>query len=146
LIANPLPRQADRDQPLKASNTASDDRAARDTGTEAKVAQKHTEALSAMPFRARVRVGDGVRIERDEIRYPSRGTWPQFNERTGTVVEINTDRLHPHLTEFVSFGKVSPRSDGRARFSYDGASVAWFKAYELVLASAVERLQEVTGG
>jgi ribosomal protein L21E len=38
-----------------------------------------------------VNLGDRVRIERDEIRYPSKGTWPQFRGRTGTVVEVNAD-------------------------------------------------------
>ena len=37
---------------------------------------------------------------------PSKGTWPQFRGRTGTVVEIN-------LGEYgVVFGKASPREDG----------------------------------
>jgi ribosomal protein L21E len=34
-------------------------------------------------------IGDRVRIERDETRYPSKGTWPRFRGKTGTVVEIN---------------------------------------------------------
>lgn len=29
-------------------------------------------------------IGDRVRIERNETRYPSKGTWPQFRGRTGT--------------------------------------------------------------
>lgn len=45
-------------------------------------------------------VGDRVRIERDETRHPSRGTWPWFRGKTGTVVEINRDRKRPHLTEY----------------------------------------------
>lgn len=78
-------------------------------------------------------VGDRVRIDRDEVRYPSRGTWPRFRGKTGTVVEINTDRDHPHLTEYgVVFGKVTPRSDGRGAFSWSGnESQTWFKVYEL---------------
>ena len=61
-----------------------------------------------------MKVGDRVRIARDETRYPSRGTWPQFRRRTGTIIEVNTDRNHPHLTEYgVAFGKVTPRTDGR---------------------------------
>ncbi len=60
----------------------------------------------------RVNVGDRVRIERDETRYPSKGTWPRFRGRVGTVVEINADRQRPHLTEYgVAFGKVWPRPD-----------------------------------
>jgi ribosomal protein L21E len=37
----------------------------------------------------RLNVGDRVKIQRDETRYPSKGTWPQFRGKTGTVVEIN---------------------------------------------------------
>ena len=52
-------------------------------------------------------IGDRVVIERDETRYRSKGTWPQFRGRTGTVVQIN-------LGEYgVAFGKVTPRTDGR---------------------------------
>jgi hypothetical protein len=48
-----------------------------------------------------------VRIERDETRYRSKGNWPQFRGRTGTVVQAN-------LGEYgVVFGKVTPRTDGR---------------------------------
>jgi hypothetical protein len=74
-------------------------------------------------------VGDRVRIERDETRYPSQGTWPQFRNRTSTVVEINRDHKHPHLTEYgVVFGKTRRRPDG----SLHGDDVTtWFKVYEL---------------
>jgi hypothetical protein len=77
-------------------------------------------------------VGDRVRIERDESRYPSKGTWPQFRGRTGTIVEINVDRKRPHLTEYgVVFGKVSARTDGRGAFNHQDI-VTWFKDYEMV--------------
>jgi hypothetical protein len=78
-------------------------------------------------------VGDSVRIERDESRYPSKGTWPQVDGRTGTVVEINRDREHPERTEWgVAFGTVTRRTDGRGAFNNTGV-VTWFKSYELVL-------------
>jgi ribosomal protein L21E len=35
--------------------------------------------------------GDRVRIERDEALYPSRGSWPQFRGKVGTVVTINRE-------------------------------------------------------
>ena len=58
-----------------------------------------------------MKVGDRVRIARDETRYPPRGTWPQFRGRTGTIIEVNTDRNRPHLTEYgVTFAKVTPRA------------------------------------
>src|SRR5437588_800 len=60
-------------------------------------------------------VGDRVRIERDERRHPSKGTWPQFRGRRGTVVEVTVDRKHPHPTEFgVVCGPLTP-SDWRSR-------------------------------
>ena len=61
-------------------------------------------------------VGDRVRIERDETLYPSKGAWPQFLGRTGTIIEVNVDRKRPRLTEFgVSFGKVTKALDGHRR-------------------------------
>lgn len=61
--------------------------------------------------------GTRVRIQRDETRYPSKGTWPQFRGRTGTIVDINP--VGPGPNEYgVTFSK-SPRAE------------YWFKAYEL---------------
>ena len=75
-------------------------------------------------------IGDRVVIERDETRYPSRGTWPQFRGRTGTVVEINADGKRPHLTEYgVVFG--STRKPNRNSSIAGGAKTVWFKVYEL---------------
>ena len=66
------------------------------------------------------RVGDRVRIERDEAMHPSRGTWRQWRGRTGTVVAINTDR-RPVATEYgVTFG-TRERAD------------AWFLRHELTV-------------
>lgn len=66
---------------------------------------------------SRLTVGTRVRIERDESRYPSRGTWPQFRGKTGTLLEIN--RAGRGATEYgIGFG-AARRTD------------AWFKAYEL---------------
>jgi hypothetical protein len=86
---------------------------------------RRTECLRKAHFPA---VGDRVRIERDETRYPSRGTWPQFRGRTGTVIEVNEDRKRPHLTEYgVVFGATRKRPDG----SLHGDDVTtWFKAHE----------------
>jgi hypothetical protein len=69
-------------------------------------------------------VGDRVRIERDEIDYPSKGTWPQFRGNTGTITQINGNG-----SEFgVVFGNVRIRPDG----SLHGSDVVtWFKIYEL---------------
>jgi hypothetical protein len=69
-------------------------------------------------------IGDRVKIERDETRYPSKGSWGRLRGKTGTVVEIN-------LGEYgVIFGKVTRRTDGRGSFNYQGP-VTWFRSYEL---------------
>jgi hypothetical protein len=83
-------------------------------------------------------VGDRVRIGRDETRYPSRGTWPQFRGRTGTVIEVNADRKRRHLTEYgVVFGATRERPNG----SLAGGGTTWFKVYEMC-ALASERTAE----
>ena len=69
-----------------------------------------------------MRVGDHVRVQRDERLYPSKGTWPQFRGKTGTIIEINRSGMG--ATEYgVGFAKSARTS-------------AWFKAYELVKADA----------
>lgn len=75
-------------------------------------------------------VGDRVVVERDETRFPSKGTWPEFRGRTGTVVEVNEDRKRPHLTEYgVVFVKVRATPTTFGSIS-DGQPV-WFKAHEM---------------
>jgi hypothetical protein len=74
------------------------------------------------------RVGDRVRVGRDEGKYPSKGTWPQFRGRTGTVVGVNADRKRPHLTGWgVSFRAPFKRPDG----SLGSHDITWFKDYEM---------------
>lgn len=85
------------------------------------------------------KVGDVVRVERDESRYPSRGTWPQFRGRVGTVVEVNRDSKRPHLTEYgVVFEQVAEREDRPGNYVYSSFSVTWFKIYELTICTASE--------
>jgi hypothetical protein len=94
-------------------------------------------------------VGDRVRIERDETRYPPRATWPQYRGRAGVVVEINRDRVRPHLTEWgVCFSAVTVRTDGKGALNWDAASVAWFRSHELTLMcrAASERPADGGGG
>lgn len=69
-------------------------------------------------------LGTKVRIERDERRYPSKGTWPQFRGKTGTVVEINLGEIG------VTFGKAYPRPD-RPRVYRSAGPVTWFQPYEI---------------
>jgi hypothetical protein len=63
-------------------------------------------------------VGAKVVIERDETRYPCKGSWPRFRGREGTVVQINDDE------HGVSFNKDLSRPD------------AWFKAHEINVVAA----------
>ena len=88
-------------------------------------------------------VGDRVRIERDEKVYPPRGTWWQLRGKTGTVVEVNTDRKRPHLTEYgVVFRKAPP---GPWRKWWSGGEITWFKLHELTVTSTPTASQRVVG-
>jgi hypothetical protein len=78
-----------------------------------------------------LRAGDTVRVERDETRYPPKGSWRQYSGRTGTVVEVNGHKL-PHLTEYgVAFGWTAPRRDRPEQFQRATTDVAWFQRHEL---------------
>jgi len=73
-----------------------------------------------------------VRIERDETRYPSKGTWPEFRGRTGTVIEINVDRKRPRLTEYgVIFSATRKRPNRPVCAASGEAITTWFKVHEL---------------
>jgi hypothetical protein len=86
-----------------------------------------------------------VRIQRDEARYPSKGTWPRFHGRTGSIVEINVDRKRPHLTKYgVSFNAVRVRTDGRGEVDWRATDVAWFKVYEIVRAAAERHAERLS--
>ncbi|MQA14218.1 MAG: hypothetical protein GEV09_08610 [Pseudonocardiaceae bacterium] len=75
----------------------------------------------AHPFR----VGGRVRIERDEQLYPSKGSWPRYRGRTGTVVELNPTPTRTAPPEIgVSFN-ATPRTD------------AWFQPHELAQMGAL---------
>ncbi len=70
-------------------------------------------------------VGDRVRIERDERRYPPRGSWPRWRGKVGTVAEINDAGLG--AVEYgVIFGAVSYRPNGSMLDSR-----VWFLRHEL---------------
>lgn len=59
-----------------------------------------------------MKIGTKVVVERDESKYPSRGTWPRFRGKKGVV----TGTAH-----------------GEIGVSFDGGPVAdaWFQRYEL---------------
>jgi hypothetical protein len=73
------------------------------------------------------KVGDRVRVERDETRYPSKGTWPRFRGKTGTVVEVNNGPGGP--TEYGVVFRTAPAGPWRKWWS--GGEATWFKLHEL---------------
>ena len=77
------------------------------------------------------KVGDPVRCERDEVMYRSKGTWPRYWGRVGTVVTLNgiDDEIG------VVFGSTCHRPDG----SLSGGLVTWFQPFELRATPAVSR-------
>jgi hypothetical protein len=82
-------------------------------------------------------VGDRVRVQRDETRYRSKGTWPQFRGRVGTVVEINWDKRRPHLTEHGGmFGAIRPRPNGHIAAADGRDFTTWFHPWELCVISS----------
>lgn len=86
-------------------------------------------------MRPTLSVGDEVRIERDETRFPAKGTWSLYRGRVGTLVEVNEGEYA------VVFGKVQRRPDG----SLDGAGKAWFAAHEVVAADAPRTVAAAPG-
>lgn len=73
-------------------------------------------------------VGDLVRIERDEKRYPSMGTWPRYRGKPGVVVMLNQE--DGEIGVEVGAARARYRPDGRG-LQYDSAAVAWFLPHEL---------------
>lgn len=79
------------------------------------------------------RVGDRVRIERDETAHPSQGTWRRWRGRSATVVVVNVDHKRPVATEYgVVFGGTRPRPDRDGAVDYNEAPV-WFLRHELTV-------------
>lgn len=82
-----------------------------------------------MARRRNPRRGDRVRVERDETVWPSRGSWPQYRGREGTVITVNrTDHEYG-----VSFVKVRDRGDGTLA---GPDAVTWFRPHELTVLGA----------
>ena len=85
-------------------------------------------------------VGDHVRIERDEVKYPSKGTWPRHRGLTGYVCVINTGggpKVDGEWTD--EFGVVLTttrpawrKEEGREHeLAYDSDAIKWFRDYEM---------------
>jgi hypothetical protein len=81
------------------------------------------------------KVGERVRVERDESRWPSRGSWPKYRGRVGTVVRLN--RRDGEIG--VSFSNRGPNATGVA------STDSWFLPRELVPAGPPEGQQTVCG-
>jgi hypothetical protein len=76
-----------------------------------------------------IAIGDRIRIERDETIYPSRGTWPQFRGRIGTVVSFNRGEAG------VCFEKVRTRTRANGRVTATSDMTVWFQPHEVKLAT-----------
>lgn len=87
------------------------------------------------------KVGDAVRVERDETLYPSRGTWPLYRGRPGFVVMVNREggpNGEPEYGVILTTTRPPWRRDanGKLRYgtgtlSYSSDLVSWFRAHEL---------------
>ena len=62
-----------------------------------------------------MKIGDRVKIERDEKLYPVRGTWKYYRNKYGALVEINKDGKGPW-----EYGVI-----------VDGDTLAWFRKHEI---------------
>lgn len=85
-----------------------------------------------------LRVGDRVRIERDEKIWPPKGTWKRYAGKPGVVVSVvQHDHAEGGTEVGVAVGVTSlpRRPDGRGLMVGDHP-VAWFLPHELTAAGA----------
>lgn len=86
------------------------------------------------------KVGDHVRIERDEVLHPSKGTWPRHRGQTGFICVINKGGgafINDEWTD--EFGVVLTTTRPRWRqdeghegeLSYDSDAIKWFRDFEM---------------
>jgi hypothetical protein len=68
------------------------------------------------------KAGDVVTIERNETRWPSRGSWPRYRGRTAMVVSVNQGAGEVGVT-FTRIGATDPASC---------TADSWFRPHELV--------------
>lgn len=62
-----------------------------------------------------MKIGDRVKIARDEKKYPARGTWRKFRNKYGQLEAINKDGKGPW-----EYG-----------VNLEGYGVTWFKKHEI---------------
>lgn len=86
-----------------------------------------------------MRVGDHVLIQRDEVLYPAKGTWPQFKGRTGVIASVNRGRTMSVVGRPPGMSKREPAFLREVKIATEyGVSFtkghhidAWFQTYEL---------------
>jgi hypothetical protein len=78
----------------------------------------------------RFRIGDIVKVERNEVRYPSRGTWPRYRGRIGTVVHSNQQG------EIGVAFKATWRGENN-ELKWQGSDTTWFLPHELIRLDSV---------
>ena len=72
-----------------------------------------------------------VRAKRDETVWPSKGCWPEYKGRNGTVVSVNRARTVKHRD-----GKtVKIEAEYGVSFTKSAAVDAWFRTHELRVTS-----------
>jgi hypothetical protein len=74
-------------------------------------------------------VGDRVRVERDESRYPARGTWGRYRGKVGTVVSLN--RRDDEIGVILGAPRAVRPDRGRPTSAASDESTIWFRPYEL---------------
>jgi hypothetical protein len=72
-------------------------------------------------------VGTIVRVERDETRYPPKGTWARYRGRVGRVVTIHREHF-PSGRVYVEIGVCWALNDHR-----HGQADSWFLPTEVVV-------------
>ena len=80
------------------------------------------------------REGDQVRVQRDEKLYPSKGTWPLYRGRVGTVVSVNADHRSAKVRERERGIIPLSITEYGVSFTKSPDAAAWFKGYELRIA------------
>lgn len=64
-----------------------------------------------------MRIGDRVKINRDLVQYPSKGCWPVYQGKRGTLISLNRNG--------------GGTAEYGVSFSNDDGVDAWFKRYEI---------------
>ena len=82
-------------------------------------------------YEADMNVGDHIRVERDEKKYPSRGTWRRYSGKTGYICIVDESSYGVVLT--VTRPPWRKDSGREHELSYDSDAILWFRPHELVV-------------